>query len=169
MFLAPLFAASPEIIAHALAAMAAFALGLIQLAGPKGTRFHRALGWFWVGLMALVAVSSLFVNTTCTFGPFSAIHLLSLLTIIALPMGVAAARQHRVSRHGRIMISLYIGALVIAGVFTFSPGRIMHDVAFGTTSSHERCWPARQPARALGGAKDSQGASRTAAMAQVWN
>ncbi len=29
------------------------------------------------------------------------------------------------------MISLFVGALVIAGIFTFVPGRIMHDVAFG--------------------------------------
>jgi len=29
------------------------------------------------------------------------------------------------------MTSLFMGALVIAGVFTFLPGRIMHAVAFG--------------------------------------
>jgi uncharacterized membrane protein len=29
------------------------------------------------------------------------------------------------------MMRLFIGALVIAGVFTFLPGRIMHAVVFG--------------------------------------
>jgi uncharacterized membrane protein len=29
------------------------------------------------------------------------------------------------------MVGLFVGALVIAGVFTFLPGRIMHAVAFG--------------------------------------
>jgi uncharacterized membrane protein len=29
------------------------------------------------------------------------------------------------------MISLYAGALVVAGAFTFLPGRLMHEVAFG--------------------------------------
>ena len=29
------------------------------------------------------------------------------------------------------MLGLFIGALVIAGVFTFLPGRIMHAVVFG--------------------------------------
>ena len=29
------------------------------------------------------------------------------------------------------MIGLFTGALVIAGVFTFLPGRIMHEVVFG--------------------------------------
>jgi uncharacterized membrane protein len=29
------------------------------------------------------------------------------------------------------MIGIFTGALVIAGLFTFLPGRIMHAVAFG--------------------------------------
>lgn len=29
------------------------------------------------------------------------------------------------------MISLFLGALVVAGLFTFVPGRIMHAIAFG--------------------------------------
>jgi uncharacterized membrane protein len=29
------------------------------------------------------------------------------------------------------MISIFIGALIVAGAFTFIPGRIMHAVAFG--------------------------------------
>jgi uncharacterized membrane protein len=30
------------------------------------------------------------------------------------------------------MITMFIGALAIAGLFTFLPGRIMHAVAFGS-------------------------------------
>ena len=92
-------------------------------------------------LTAGVALSSLFVNTTCTFGPFSWIHLLMLVTLATLPFAVLAARRHQVSRHATMMISLFTGALVIAGAFTFVPSRIMHDVAFGGTSHHERCFP----------------------------
>ena len=29
------------------------------------------------------------------------------------------------------MLALFLGALVIAGIFTFVPGRIMHEVVFG--------------------------------------
>jgi uncharacterized membrane protein len=29
------------------------------------------------------------------------------------------------------MLALFTGALVIAGLFTFAPGRIMHTVVFG--------------------------------------
>lgn len=93
--------------------------------------------------MAVVALSSFFINTTCTLGPFSAIHLLTLLTIVVLPLAVLAAKHHHVRQHARLMTLLFIGALVIAGAFTFAPGRIMHDVAFGTHSTHGRCWPVR--------------------------
>ena len=48
-----------------------------------------------------------------------------------LPLAVSHARRHAVERHRRAMLGLFIGALVIAGVFTFLPGRIMHAVVFG--------------------------------------
>jgi len=55
MSLAPLLAAAPEIQVHAFAAMAAFLLGAVQLAAPKGTFPHRTLGWVWVALMLVTA------------------------------------------------------------------------------------------------------------------
>ena len=33
--------------------MAAFALGIVQFAAPKGTLPHRTIGWIWVLLMAV--------------------------------------------------------------------------------------------------------------------
>lgn len=137
----PLFSSSTEIQIHAVAAMCAFAVGAVQLILPKGTKFHRVVGWTWAAVMLVVALSSFFVNTSCTFGPFSAIHLLTLFTLAMLFLGVMHARKRRTRQQAIIMVFLFIGALVIAGAFTFSPGRIMHDVAFGTSSSHERCWP----------------------------
>jgi uncharacterized membrane protein len=41
------------------------------------------------------------------------------------------AHRHRVTDHRRIMILIFSGALVIAGLFTLIPGRIMHTVLFG--------------------------------------
>jgi uncharacterized membrane protein len=48
MSLQPLLDAVTPIPLHALAAMAAFVLGVVQLAAPKGTLPHRTLGWIWV-------------------------------------------------------------------------------------------------------------------------
>ena len=131
MSLAPLLDAAPAIPLHAFAAMAAFAVGLVQFAAPKGTLPHRTIGWIWVLLMASVAISSFWIHTIRLVGPFSPIHLLSIFTLIVLPIAVWRARRHRVADHRRIMILIFVGALVIAGLFTFLPGRVMHAVVFG--------------------------------------
>jgi uncharacterized membrane protein len=129
--LAPLLNAVPQIPLHAFAAMSAFVLGIVQFAGPKGTLPHRTLGWIWVALMAIVAVSSFWIHQIRLLGPWSPIHLLSIFTLVTLPLGVWMAHRHRVADHRRIMILLFSGALVIAGLFTLLPGRIMHAVVFG--------------------------------------
>jgi uncharacterized membrane protein len=131
MSLAPLLDAPSAIPLHAFAAMAAFALGIVQLAAPKGTLPHRTIGWVWVILMMTVALSSFWIHQIRLFGPWSPIHLLSIFTPIMLVLGVWYARRHKVRGHRTTMISIFCGALVIAGLFTFVPGRIMHAVVFG--------------------------------------
>ena len=131
MSLAPLLAAPAVIQIHAFAALGAFGLGAVQLAAPKGTIPHRTIGWIWAGLMLAVVLSSFFIHTIRMWGPFSPIHLLSIFTLAMLPLAVWRARQHDVRKHRRAMMSLFVGALVIAGIFTFLPGRIMHAVLFG--------------------------------------
>jgi len=131
MSLAPLLDAAPAIPLHAFAAMAAFAVGLVQFAAPKGTLPHRTIGWIWVLLIASAAISSFWIQTIRLVGPFSPIHLLSIFTLIVLPIGVWRAHSRRVADHKRIMTMIFGGALVIAGLFTFVPGRIMHAVVFG--------------------------------------
>ena len=131
MTLAPLLNAAPAIALHAFAAMAAFALGLVQFAAPKGTLPHRTVGWIWVALMAIVAVSSFWIHAIRLVGPWSPIHLLSIFTLTMLPLAVWKAHSHQVGAHRRIMTLTFLGALVIAGLFTLLPGRIMHAVLFG--------------------------------------
>jgi uncharacterized membrane protein len=129
--LAPLLDASAVIQVHAFTAMAAFALGVVQLAAPKGTLPHRTAGWVWVTLMAVVAGSSFWIHQLRMIGPFSPIHLLSIFVLVMLPRAVRLAHRHRVMQHRRAMIGMFTGALVIAGIFTFWPGRIMYEVVFG--------------------------------------
>jgi uncharacterized membrane protein len=132
MSLAPLLDASPAIQAHAFAAMSAVVLGIVQLSAPKGTLPHRTIGWIWVALMVVVGVSSFFIHGMRLFGIWSPIHLLSIFILLALPLAVLAAHRHAVDRHRRAMISIFVGGLVVAGLLTFLPGRIMHAVAFGS-------------------------------------
>ena len=129
--LQPLLDAGPIVALHATAAGAALVLGIVQLTSRKGTPTHRLLGWVWIALMAVIAGGSFFIHTIRQFGPFSWIHLLSIMTLVFLVTGVAHAKAGRIEAHRWTMISLFFGALVIAGVFTLVPGRIMHHVVFG--------------------------------------
>jgi uncharacterized membrane protein len=129
--LAPLLDAAPAIQVHAFTAMAAFVLGAVQLTAPKGTLPHRTLGWIWVLMMVVVATTSFWIHDLRMWGPWSPIHLLAIYTLAVLPFAVLHARRHHVGRHRNAMIALFTGALVIAGLFTFMPGRIMHAVVLG--------------------------------------
>ena len=130
MSLAPLLNAAPEIQVHAFAAMAAFGLGAVQIAAPKGTLPHRTLGWVWVVLMLVISGSSFLIHGIRLWGPWSPIHLLSVFAPIMV--GVLAARGHSVRTHRITMISIFAGALLLAGLFTLVPGRLMHTVLFGS-------------------------------------
>ena len=116
---------------HALVALAAMGAGAFQLAAPKGTIRHKVLGYFWVGAMAVVAVSSFWIHEFRWFGPFSVIHVLSVLVLATLAYSVRAIRQGRVTAHRNSMIQLYTLALLLTGAFTLIPGRTMHAVFFG--------------------------------------
>ncbi len=131
MSLTPLLDAPPAIQLHAFAAMSAFALGVVQLTAPKGTLPHRTIGWIWVVLMMVVSLSSFWIHQLRLWGEWSPIHLISIFTLAALPLAVWAAHRHAVERHRRAMTGLFFGALVIAGIFTLMPGRIMHAVVLG--------------------------------------
>jgi uncharacterized membrane protein len=123
-------AAPPAVQLHLLGVAVALVTGLTLLAGVKGTTAHRVLGWTWVVAMMTAAVSSLFIRMI-NHGHFSFIHLLSGWTILALPMGVAFARRHRVKLHARTMTGLFTGGLVLAGLLAFMPGRLMWEMVFG--------------------------------------
>ncbi|MDX2202161.1 MAG: DUF2306 domain-containing protein [Hyphomicrobiaceae bacterium] len=132
MSLAPLLQAPLAVQIHAGSALAAFALGCVQLAGVKGTAIHRTLGYAWVVLMVVVAASSFWIHEIRQLGGYSLIHVLSIATLVSLPLAVAHARAHNVDAHRRVMLMLFFGALLIAGAFTLLPGRIMSRVVFGT-------------------------------------
>lgn len=127
----PFLTAPAMVKVHVLAAVTAFFVGLILLAGVKGNLMHRTLGYGWVAAMAATAISSFML-----FGPIgsflSLIHALSAWTLIVLPMGVAAARGGKIRAHAQRMTGVFTGGMLIAGLFTFLPGRLMWDLFFTT-------------------------------------
>lgn len=131
MSLTPLLQAPALVQAHAVAAMGAFLLGLVQLAAPKGTLPHRQFGWLWVGLMVVVTLSSFGITGRAGAGNLSWIHILSAGTLMLLPLAVHRARRGAIKAHQGSMLGLFLGALVVTGAFTLMPGRLMHRVVFG--------------------------------------
>ncbi|MCL7943780.1 DUF2306 domain-containing protein [Marinobacter sp. ATCH36] len=131
MTIQPILSASPAIQVHVFAACVAILVGLLQLAFPKGTGVHRWTGWFWIILMAVVALSSFFIHTIRLVGPWSPIHLLSIYTLVMLWAGIRAGRKGKTKEHAYTMMSIFVFALIGAGAFTLLPGRIMHVVLFG--------------------------------------
>ena len=131
MILQPLLEASPAIQIHAYAATLAFLLGGAILFRRKGDRTHRMGGRVWAVLMLAVRLSSFFIHTIRLWGPWSPIHLVSIGTLFALGYGIRLIRRRNVVAHQRTMQATYLGALIVAGIFTFLPGRIMNEVFFG--------------------------------------
>lgn len=127
----PVLAASPAILLHLATVLPAAAIGAwLILASRKGALWHRRMGYAFLALMTATAVISVFVRDLNP-GGFSWIHVLVPLTLLGVFGGLRAARRHDVSRHRRIMLTLYLGALVVAGAFTLMPGRLLYRVFFG--------------------------------------
>jgi len=131
MSLSPLLQSHWIIIFHAVTALVAILLGAIQFSMKKGTTTHRLLGRVWVSLMVLVAVSSFGIHEFRMLGPFSLIHLLSLLVLHALWEGISRIRKGDISGHKKSMTQLYALALILTGAFTLLPGRVFYRVLFG--------------------------------------
>jgi len=135
--LALLAAAPLPVIVHVATVVPAFCLGLWQfLVSTKGSSAHRAVGTLYLLLMTATAGTALFVHTPgfrhIDLGPLqlSWIHLFIPLTLYGVLGSTLAVRRHDVAGHRRAMINTFVGALLIAGGFALSPGRIMHAVLF---------------------------------------
>lgn len=133
--LALLLQRHPLVFFHLVTAFAALLVGAIVLARRKGTRSHKALGWSWVVLMGSTAIASAFIRDygMVNLAGITPIHAFTLLTAVALPRGIWHIRHGNVMAHRSSMRSLYIGACVLAGVFTFLPGRFLGNLLWKHT------------------------------------
>ena len=117
------------VLLHLTVALCALALGTLMLVWQKGTLSHKFWGRIWAGLMLAVAISSLWIPS---FLHFTWIHLFTLLTFVSLPLAIYKIRQSNVKGHAASMKGLFIGGLVIAGIFTLVPGRIPGNLLWHT-------------------------------------
>ena len=102
-------------------------LGPSPRARRKGTGSHRALGWAWVALMGSTTIASGFIRDfhLPNIAGITPIHAFTLLVAIKLPRGIWHIRRGNVVAHQQAMRGLFIGACVLAGLFTLLPGRFL--------------------------------------------
>ncbi len=115
---------------HLATIAVALALTPVMLLRRRGDRRHRRIGWVWVAAMVLTALLS-FDLRLINRGGFSLIHLLSVWTLIQVPVIFLAARKHNVARHRSAVRGMVFGALLIAGFFTFPFERLLGQWLFG--------------------------------------
>ncbi|MEL7118785.1 MAG: DUF2306 domain-containing protein [Bacteroidota bacterium] len=119
---------------HMLSVIPCIFLGAYLLLAKKGGSNHRLLGKIYLLLMFFTAFVTLFLPAMVGpqfLGHFGWIHSFSFLTLYSVPTAYYAVRKKQIKRHQRIMVLLYVGAILIAGGFTLAPGRYLHTVFFG--------------------------------------
>ncbi len=125
---------SPLIAVHMTAAITATIIGPFAIWARLGMRtrpkLHRAFGYAWVTLMLVAATSAIFIRSGLGFNlyGFSPIHLLVPLTFFSLFGAFRFLAQGNIRGHRKTMTNLYIGACLVAGFFTLTPGRYLGDL-----------------------------------------
>jgi len=132
MTLTPLWSLPFDVALHLAAALLAILLGPLALYRRRRDSMHKLLGYAWVLSMVLTALSSFSLSAEILpiYGGFGPIHLLSVWVLWSLWVGVQAIRAGGMRRHQAVMRGLYWGGLMIAGLFTLMPGRVLSRVLF---------------------------------------
>jgi uncharacterized membrane protein len=122
---------------HAFFALTAVPLGLYIFLTKKGTTKHKFFGRIWVAWLLTISLTAIFIQEISP-GQYSFIHLLIPLTIGTLIHSIWSIRKFKKTHlqkykkwHMISMINVYIGALVLAGLFTLMPGRLFYKILFG--------------------------------------
>lgn len=134
MTLEPLLNAPFAVQFHVATVLPAAVLGAFLLARPKGTPAHRFLGKVWLLMMVTTSFSTFFIHDLRTVGNFSPIHLLSIYVIAGSVPAVAAARRGDIRAHRAQVAGMYFGGIVVAGLFTLVPRRVMGAMIFDGAS-----------------------------------
>lgn len=119
---------------HLATVVPCFFIGGLLMIIKKGTPTHKHLGRIYMVLMMVTAGITLLMKAEVgprLFDHFGWIHGFSFLTLYTVPTAYLAIKKGNVKAHKRKMVLLYFGAIIIAGGFTFMPGRYLHHLFFG--------------------------------------
>ncbi len=110
--------------------------GWLLIFSTKGAKLHRLFGKIYLVLMMVTATAAIFIKAVV--GPtisimglrLGLIHLFIVLTYAGAFNAIRGVQLGDIRRHKNAMIGTYVGGLLIAGAFTFVPGRLMYDMFF---------------------------------------
>lgn len=109
---------------HLATVIPAIPLGAFVLVKRKGSPRHRLLGKVWLVLMIVAATSALWIRHLNN-GSLSPIHLLVPVVLFGSWRAVTTARRGDIRAHRRVLVLIFVGALLIPAVTAFVPGRLM--------------------------------------------
>lgn len=116
---------------HLATVLPAFAIGTWQIfLSRKGSLPHRALGFLYLSLMSVTAITTFFIRSIGA-GSLSPVHLFIPLTLYGVFGALWNIRRGNIKGHRNAMLGLYWGGLLIAGTLTVLPGRLLYRVFFG--------------------------------------
>jgi len=127
---------SPIIAVHITVSLTALVIGPIaiwaRLGQTKRPLLHRAIGYGWVSMMVASAVSAVFIRDygLPNLWGYTPIHLLIPLTIASLANAFRALAMKEIEKHRKLMVRLYFGACVGAGIFTLLPSRYLGGIVW---------------------------------------
>lgn len=101
----------------------ALAITPVMLLRAKGDRLHRTFGYIWIAAMVITSIDVMFIRDI-NDGGFSLVHLLVPLTLYTCWRIVATARAGNHAAHRKHVHGIVIGALLVAGFFTFMFNRL---------------------------------------------
>ena len=128
---------SPVIAVHLTAAVGALVLGPVVLWSRKGRvqrpTLHRSMGYAWDTLIALTALSAVFIRDCRlpNIGGYTPVHLLVPATFIGLALAFFHLARRDIAGHRRVMQITYIPACLVAGGFTLLPSRYLGQLLWG--------------------------------------
>lgn len=122
---------TPLIAIHLSAAISAIIIGPVALWARKGRiqrpKLHRAFGYAFVTMMLVTAATAVFIRDFDypNVAGYTPIHLLVPFVLFSLTRAFWHLSRGNIAGHRSAMQNLYIGACLVAGVFTLLPDRYL--------------------------------------------
>ena len=122
---------TPLIAIHLCSAASAIVLGPVALWARKGRlqrpKLHRAFGYAFVTMMLVTAATAVFIRDYDypNVAGYTPIHLLVPFALFSLIGAFWHLGHGNIMGHRKAMQGLYIGACLVAGVFTLMPDRYL--------------------------------------------